>query len=187
MSKLKCRPEDIRKTGVVPLEGYQACMKEGKYGYSLTAVVDEETVHKLGLDRERLIDWCLTKVNNPKRAVKKPEPWEEVAENKWKIKFSWNSEMKPGVVDTKGTAITDEDFPLFGGAQVKLAFFQKPYVLPDQSFGTSLKLLGVQVVELGGEAGVSGAAEDVNVADLFGETEGFVASAQPAVEEDNDF
>ena len=75
---------------------------------------------------------------------------------------------KPGVVDSKGTEIIDEEFPFFGGAKVKLAFFQKPYILPDQTYGTSLKLLGVQVIELGGEAGTSGAAAPVDVAKLFG-------------------
>ena len=187
-TSLRCKPEDIRKTETpVTLEGYQAVMKESKYGYSLTAVVDENMLQTLAVDRPKLLDWCLTKVTNPKRAVCKPEPWEEVAEGKYKVKFSWNNETKPGVVDAKGTEIIDEEFPLFGGAKVKLAFFQKPYILPDQTYGTSLKLLGVQVIELGGEAGTSGASVAVDTATLFGETDGFVVGEQKAPEVDDDF
>ena len=68
--------------------------------------------------------------------------------------------------------------PLYGGSTVKLGFFQKPYILKDGvTYGSSLKLLGVQVVALNSEAGVN--SDDLSteqVADLFGETKGFKAS-----------
>ncbi len=84
---------------------------------------------------------------NPKRATLKPTPWEEVADGKYKIKFSWGEDKRPGVVDTEGTPITDKKTPLYGGSTVKLGFFQKPYILRDGvTYGSSLKLLGVQVV-----------------------------------------
>jgi hypothetical protein len=187
-TSLRCKPEDIRKTAEpVTLEGYQAVMKESKYGYSLTAIIDENMLQTLAVDRPKLIDWCLTKVSNPKRAVCKPEPWEEVAEGKYKVKFSWNNETKPGVVDSNGTEIIDEEFPLFGGAKVKLAFFQKPYILPDQTYGTSLKLLGVQVIDIGSEAGTSGSASSVDTAKLFEAVDGFVYDEKQAPEVDDDF
>ena len=47
-------------------------------------------------------------LKNPKRSVAKPEPWEEVTDGVYKIKFSWNEENKPPIVDTEGTVITDE-------------------------------------------------------------------------------
>ena len=58
------------------------------------------------------------------------------------------------VVDSEGTPIVDENMPLYSGSKVKLGFFQKPYILKDGvTYGTSLKLVGVQVVELGGSTG----------------------------------
>ena len=67
---------------------------------------------------------------------------------------------------------------MYSGSQVKLAFYQKPYILKDGvTYGTSLKLVGVQLVSLNSGAGVDTgdmAAEDV--AALFGKTEGFKAS-----------
>ena len=131
----------------VILDGYQAVLKPSKYGYSLSAIVDEAMVNALEADRTDSLKWAESKLKNPKRSTLKPEPWEEVSEGKYKVKFSWNEETKPPVVDTEGTHITDENLPIYSGAKVKLAFYQKPYILRDGvTYGTSLKLLGVQVV-----------------------------------------
>ena len=162
----------------VILEGYQAVLKPGKYGYKLAALVDQETVNKLEDERTEVLKWAEGKLKNPKRSTLKPEPWEEVAEGQYKIKFSWNEEAKPPVVDTEGTHITDESIPMYSGSRVKLAFYQKPYILKDGvTYGTSLKLVGVQLVALSNSAAVDTgdmAAEDV--AALFGTTAGFKAS-----------
>ena len=82
------------------------------------------------------------------------------------------------MVDTEGTLITDEDTPLYGGSKVKLAFRQKPYILKDGvTYGTSLKLAGVQIIALNTSAGVdTGDLDDASVAELFGKTAGFKAS-----------
>ena len=162
----------------VILEGYQAVMKPSKYGYSLSAIVDEAMADALDKDRAQALELAQTKLKNPKRSLCKPEPWEEVSEGKYKIKFSWNDETKPPVVDTEGTHLTDENLPLYSGSRVKLAFFQKPYILKDGvTYGTSLKLVGIQVVALGSSAGVdTGDMADVDVAALFGKTEGFKSS-----------
>ena len=166
----------------VTLEGYQAVLKPSKFGYSLSALVDSDLVEKLEEDRTESLKWAETKLKNPKRSTLKPEPWEEVAEGQYKIKFSWNEETKPPVVDTEGTHITDESIPMYSGSRVKLAFYQKPYILRDGvTYGTSLKLVGVQLVALNNTAAVDTgdmAAEDV--AALFGTTAGFKAS-QPNV------
>ena len=74
----------------VVLEGYQAVLKPSKFGYSLSALVDEGMIDALETDREDSLQWAQTKLKNPKRSTLKPEPWEEVAEGKYKIKFSWN-------------------------------------------------------------------------------------------------
>ena len=165
----------IKTEQAVTLEGFQAVLKPSKFGYSLSAVVDQNMVDCLETDREDSIKWAQSKLKNPKRSVLKPEPWEEVAEGQYKVKFSWNEETKPPVVDTEGTLIQDENTPLYSGSQCKLAFYQKPYILKDGvTYGTSLKLVGVQVVALNGQAGVdTGSLSSEAVADLFGKTAGF--------------
>jgi len=167
----------------VVLEGYQAVMKASKFGFSLKAIVDEAMADKLDEDRVESLKWAESKLKNPKRSTLKPEPWEEVAEGKYTIKFSWNEENKPPVVDTKGTPVTDENIPVYSGSQVKLAFYQKPYILRDGiTYGTSLKLLGIQLVSLNGAAGVdTGDMSSTEVAALFGSTEGFT-SGEPNVQ-----
>jgi len=163
----------------VVLEGYQAVMKPSKFGYSLSAIIDSDMADALDVDRAQAIEWAVSKLKNPKRSLCKPEPWEEVTEGQFKIKFSWNEENRPAVVDTEGTVLTDENLPVYSGSRVKLAFYQKPYILKDGvTYGTSLKLIGVQIVALGSSAGVdTGDMPMDDVAALFGKTEGFKASA----------
>ena len=102
---------------------------------------------------------------------------EEVADGQYKIKFSWKEDAKPPVVDTEGTPVTDEATPVYSGSKVKLAFYQKPYILKDGvTYGTSLKLVGVQLVSLSSAAGVdTGDMNSEDVASLFGTTQGFKA------------
>jgi len=176
----------------VVLEGYQAVLKPSKFGYSLSALVDKELVERLEEDRVDSLKWAESKLKNPKRSTLKPEPWEEVADNKYKVKFSWNEETRPPVVDTEGTPITDESTPIYSGSTVKLAFRQKPYILRDGvTYGTSLKLVGVQVVSVGTSAGVdAGDLGETEVAALFGQTKGFKASEPnitPTQEIEDDF
>ena len=176
----------------VVLDGYQAVLKPSKFGYSLSAIVGEDMIDALESDREQSLEWAQSKLKNPKRSVLKPEPWEEVADGQYKVKFSWNEDTKPPVVDTEGTHITDENTPMYGGSTVKLAFYQKPYILKDGvTYGTSLKLVGVQLVSVKAGAGVdTGDMNDVDVAALFGKTDGFKTSAPnvtPTQEDEDDF
>ena len=162
----------------VVLDGFQAVLKPGKFGYKLSAVVGQDVVDKLEAERTDCLKWAESKLANPKRSTLKPEPWEEVAKGKYKIKFSWKDETKPVIVDTEGTPVTDENVPVYSGSKVKLAFYQKPYVLKDGvTYGTSLKLVGVQIVSVSSEAGTDvGDMDDTDVADLFGKTKGFKQS-----------
>ena len=177
----------------VVLEGYQAVLKPSKFGYSLSALVDSTLIEVLEADRVETLKWAESKLKNPKRSTLKPEPWEEVSEGQYKVKFSWNEETRPPVVDTEGTVITDESTPLYSGSQVKLAFRQKPYILRDGvTYGTSLKLVGIQVVALNGAAGIDrGDLDETEVAALFGQTKGFKSSEPsvqvPEVNNDDDF
>ena len=167
-------------------------LKPSKFGYSLAALVGEDMIDALEADREESLQWAQSKLKNPKRSTLKPEPWEEVSEGKYKVKFSWNEETRPPVVDTEGTHITDEDTPMYSGSRVKLAFYQKPYILRDGvTYGTSLKLVGVQLVSLNAGAGVdTGDMNADDVAALFGKTEGFKAgepNVTPAADDEDDF
>ena len=162
----------------VTLEGFQAVVAPSKFGYSLGAIVGSDIIESLEQERTEVLKWCESKLKNPKRSTCKPEPWEEVAEGKYKIKFSWNEENRPPIVDTEGAPVTDVKTPLYGGSTVKLGFYQKPYILRDGvTYGSSLKLVGVQVVSVKSEAGVdTGDLDATEVAELFGTTSGFKAS-----------
>ena len=182
--------KNVHVTDIVTLEGFQAILEPGKFGYSLSAVVDASVVDTLETERTDVLKWAESKLKNPKRATLKPTPWEEVAEGKYKLKFSWNEERKPPVVDTEGSPVTDTKTPLYGGSTVKLGFFQKPYILKDGvTYGSSLKLVGVQVVSVKGDAGVdTGDLDETEVAELFGKTDGFKAAESPPDNvEDEDF
>jgi len=179
----------------VVLDGYQAILKPSKFGYSLSAIVDEKLIEVLEDDRKETLKWAESKLKNPKRSTLKPEPWEEVAEGKYKVKFSWNEETRPPVVDTEGTPISDDATPIYSGSTVKLAFKQKPYILRDGvTYGTSLKLVGLQIVSVNGTAGVdTGDLGETEVAALFGQTKGFkvgepnVTPTAVEVEDDDEF
>jgi len=183
----------IHKTDNITLEGFQAILAPSKFGYSLAAIVDGSLIDTLDLERTDVLKWAESKLKNPKRSTLKPEPWEEVSEGKYKIKFSWAEDKRPPVVDTEGTQLTDAKIPLYAGSTVKLAFYQKPYILRDGvTYGSSLKLVGIQVVSVKGEAGVdTGDLDATEVAELFGTTSGFKTS-DPNVtptneEEEEDF
>ena len=46
----------------VTLEGYQAVLKPSKFGYSLSAIVDETMVEALEVDRTDSIKWAESKL-----------------------------------------------------------------------------------------------------------------------------
>jgi len=182
--------KNVHITDSVKLEGFQAILEPGKFGYSLSAVVDSTVVDELETERADVLKWAESKLKNPKRSTLKPTPWEEVAEGKYKLKFSWGEDKRPPVVDTEGTPVTDTKTPLYGGSTVKLGFYQKPYILRDGvTYGSSLKLVGVQVVELNKEAAGtdSGDLNETEVADLFGKTSGFKTAAQETTDVEEDF
>ena len=183
----------------VTLDGFQAVLKPGEWGYKLSALVQEDLISTLEEERESALEWARSKAKNPKRVTVKPEPWEELDNQKgtYHLRFSWRDGDKiiPVVVDTEGTQIKDTDTPVYSGSKVKLAFFQKPYILPAGDIGTSLKLKAVQVVSLNSGAGVvdTGDLTPEAAAELFGETKGFkvedpnVEASPCSVEPDDDF
>ena len=182
----------------VTLDGFQAILKPGEWGYKLSALVDESLISKLEEERLSALEWAKSKAKNPKRVTVKPEPWEEIDNQKgaYHLRFSWRDGDKiiPVVVDTEGTQIKDTDTPVYSGSKVKLAFFQKPYVLPSGDIGTSLKLKAVQIVSLNSGAGVvdTGDMSADQASELFGKTTGFKVeepniNAAPCSVEEDDF
>ena len=183
----------------VLLEGFQAILKPGEWGYKLSVLMKNEKVKALEEEREGALEWAKSKAKNPKRVSIKPEPWEEVETQPgmYQVKFSWRDGDKfiPVVVDTEGTQITDKETPIYNGSKVKIAFFQKPYVLPTGDIGTSLKLKAIQVVSLNSGSGVvdDGDLTAEDAAKLFGASTGFkvdspnVDATPSSVEEDDDF
>ena len=184
----------------VLLEGFQAVLKPGDWGYKLSVLMNEDVVKDLEEERESALEWARSKAKNPKRVTVKPEPWEEVDNQPgmYQVRFSWKDGDKifPVVVDTEGTAITDKSTPIYSGSKVKLAFFQKPYVLPTGDIGTSLKVKAIQVVSLNTGAGVvdDGDMSAEEAVELFGTSKGFkiaepnVADGTPCSEQvDEDF
>ena len=180
----------------VTLEGFQAILKPSKFGYSLKAIVNEDVIDKLEEERADCLKWAESKLKNPKRSTLKPTPWEEVSKGKFTIKFSWSDEKRPPIVDTEGRPVMDADTPVYAGSKVKLGFTQKPYILRDGvTYGTSLKLSGVQIVSTQSEVGVdTGDLDEAGAAELFGSTAGFKAQEPnvtpdlaPSSVEDDDF
>ena len=182
----------------VTLEGYQAVMKPSQYGYSLRAVVGEDMIKTLEQERVECLKWAESKLKKPaNRCVLRPEPWEEVAKGKYIVKFSWAEDKKPPIVDTEGTPITDVNTPVYEGSKVKIGFIQKPYLLRDNvTYGTSLKLSGIQIVSVKGGAGIvdSGDLDETSAAELFGKCKGYKADEPNVVAdepsnsvEDDDF
>ena len=185
-------------TEPVTLDGFQAVLKPGEWGYKLSALVQEDLISTLEEERESALEWARSKAKNPRRVTVKPEPWEELQTQKgtYQLRFTWKDGDKvfPVVVDTEGTKIEDIETPVYSGSKVKLAFFQKPYVLPSGDIGTSLKLKAVQVVSLNSGAGVvdNGDMTAEDAAELFGSTKGFkvedpAVDAAPCSVEEDDF
>ena len=188
----------VTKTPVT-LEGFQAILSPGEWGHKLVVLIPKSLVDELEEERESCLEWAKSKHKNPKRMTVKHPAWEQLENDPdmYQIRFSWKVDDKliPTVVDTEGTLITDKDTPLYSGSKVKLAFVQKPYLLPAGDIGTSVKLKCIQVISLNAGAGLKDegnlTAEDA--VELFGESKGFkVAEPNPtqdetAVEPDEDF
>lgn len=163
----------IHKTAEpVVLDGFQAILKPSEYGYTLTAAItDESLIEALEQERESLLANIQGKLKNPKRSTLKPEPWEEVAQGVYKIKFGWKATEKPTIVDSEGTLVTDEDIKIYSGSKVRIAFIQKPYILKDGiTYGTSVKLSGIQIISLNSTGTPSLSEEEAG--ELFGAFDG---------------
>ena len=165
------KPDFVIDTPVV-LEGYQAILKPSKFGYSMVIQIeDEELIQRL----------------DAKRAILKPEPWEEVAAGLYSLKFSWKDESKPVIVDSEGVAVTNKNLPVYSGSTVKVAFDLRPYILKDGlTYGTSVKAAAIQLITVSstGDAALTAG----QAADVFGAFEGgFKAADAPEAPEGDEY
>lgn len=175
----------------VRLEGYQNFFTPSRYDkLGLQAIVGQEIIDQLEEERPQLLEWAKSRSKNPSRVTVKIEPWEQVSDGQYLLRFNWKPDVAVPIVDSEGTPIT-EQIPLYNGSLVKLAFRQKPYVTPD-AIGTKLVLKAVQVIQCSSNAGIDkGDLDAAEAAAMFGQTQGFkidMPNVEPNIEvEDDDF
>lgn len=164
----------------------------GKYNNRvLSATLPPGVREQAEKDREELLAWVKTKVDKPDRIGLNPPKWDDEGV----FKYAYGGDTKhaePIFVDSDGDPVDKSILrDIRKGTKVRLITQQTPYSKPN--LGTTLKVLGVQVVELvtGTGAVDSGDLSVEDVAALFGKTKGF-KQAEPAVrkqegKEDYDF
>ena len=152
------------------LDGFVNVYKpSGKYNnccFSMT--LPKDVIKQADSDREELLEWAKTKVSDPKRVALNPPKWDDDG----LVKYSYEGDTgrpAPVFVDTTGNPIEEAVLKdLRKGTKVRVIAQQKPYTKP--AMGTTLKVLGVQVVELatGNGAVDSGDLSAEDVASMFG-------------------
>ena len=148
----------------------------GKYNNCCFAfTVPEDVVEQMEADREELLAWAKTKVTG--RVNTNLPKWDDEG----LVKFSFDGDTgrkRPIFVDTQGDAVELSVLKdVRKGTKVRLIVQQTPYTKP--SLGTTLKVLGVQIVELASGSGAvdSGDLSVEDVAGMFGTVSGFKASS----------
>ena len=54
-------PKNVHVTDEIKLEGFQAILEPGKFGYSLAAIVDETVIDALETERQAVLTWAQSK------------------------------------------------------------------------------------------------------------------------------
>ena len=170
------------------LEGFVSVGEDsGKFNNRTFAyAIPHETLTQVEADREELIKWAKSKAKG--RVSPALEPWDEEGTCKYtygKGDGSRKEKPAPVFVDTEGTAIDKSVLrDVRKGTKVRLIVQQKPYSV-GPNIGTTLRVLGVQIIELVGANGAvdSGDLSVEDVAALFGSVDGFKAS-EPAVRDE---
>ena len=55
-------PKNVHVTDEIKLEGFQAILEPGKFGYSLAAIVGEDVIDALETERETVLAWAQSKL-----------------------------------------------------------------------------------------------------------------------------
>ena len=126
----------------------------------------EAILEKAQADREELLKCVATKVDNPKRLNTNLPKWDEEG----LVKYSYDGDTgrdKVLFVDTEGQVLDDATrASIRKGTKVRLIVDHKPYSKP--AMGTTLKVLGAQVIELvSGEVTDSGDLTEEDIVALF--------------------
>ena len=149
---------------------------------------DAETLSQAEKDREELLKWAKSKATG--RVQEAMTPWDDEGLCKYTYGAgdgSRKGKPEPIFVDSDGEVIERSVLKdVRRGTKVRLIVQQKPYSM-GPNIGTSLRVLGVQIIELatGNGAVDSGDMSVDDVAALFGKTDGYKAS-EPAVRKAED-
>ena len=139
------------------------------FAFRLPQAVLEQAEH----DREELLVWAKSKVTG--RVNTNLPKWDD--EGLVKISYGGDTgRPAPVFIDSEGSVLEDAvRKSIRKGTKVRLIVDQKPYTKP--SLGTTLKVLGVQVLELAsGAVTDSGDLSDDDVIALFAKSAGFKQS-----------
>lgn len=155
----------------------------GKYNNCCFAFrLPDSVLEEAEKDREELLAWVETKVTG--RLSTNVPKWDEEG----LVKYSFDGDTgraRPVFVDSNGDPLDLSVLKTIAkGTKVKIICQQVPYTKPAK--GTTLKVLGVQVIELQTMNGASdsGSLSTEDVVAMFGTTEGFKAS-EPQVKQTN--
>lgn len=154
------------------------------FGYKF----DAATLEQAEKDREELLKWAKSKATG--RVQEAMTPWDDEGLCKYTYGAgdgSRKGKPEPVFVDSDGEVIDRNVLKdVRRGTKVRLIVQQKPYSM-GPNVGTSLRVLGVQIIELatGNGAVDSGDLSVEDVAALFGKADGYKAS-EPAVRKAED-
>ena len=151
----------------------------GKYNnMCFSFKIPSDVLEQVEEDYDDLMEWAKSKVANPNRCTIAARKWDEDG----LVKYSFGGDTtRPDLVfiDTEGSIL---DKPtrqsIRKGTKVRIICDQKPYTKP--SVGTTIKVLGVQVIELvAGEVADSGEMTTDDIVSMFAEepVKGFTASS----------
>ena len=167
------------------LEGFISVGEDsGKFNNRTFAYkIPSDVLAQVEADREELLVWAKSKATG--RVQEAITPWDEAGVCKYTYGAGDGSRKpkpEPVFVDTNGDPI--DKSVVMGvrkGTKVNIIAQQKPYAM-GPNVGTSLRVVGVQIVELvtGNGAVDSGDMSVEDVAAMFGSVEGFKADS-PAV------
>lgn len=167
------------------LEGFINVFEDsGKFNNRTFAYkFDAATLGQAETDREELLKWAKSKATG--RVQEALSPWDDEGLCKYTYgegDGSRKAKPEPIFVDSEGEVVERSVLrDIRRGSKVRLIVQQKPYSM-GSNIGTSLRVLGVQIIELatGNGAVDSGDLSVTDVAALFGKAEGYKAS-EPAV------
>lgn len=134
----------------------------------------QDVLEQAEADREELLAWAKTKVTG--RVNTNLPKWDD--EGLVKISYGGDTgRPAPVFIDAEGSVLDDAvRASIRKGTKVRLIVDQKPYTKP--SLGTTLKVLGVQVIQLvSGGVTDSGELTEEDVVALFAQEPGFKQSA----------